>query len=94
MIIGLKLWLHDYLIIQLQHSLREKPQFSITISTTFQLSFIVENINFNCKMFFVIQKWCCQLISKIVDNVESTLQHSWKQHTHVNLWVNVKVTTF
>ncbi len=55
-----------------------------------QLSFIVENIIFNCKMFFATQKWHCQLISKIINNVESTLQHSWKQHTRLNLWVNVE----
>jgi hypothetical protein len=71
-------------------TLRENPMFS----TTYQLSFIVENITFNCKMFFAIQKWHCQLVSKIVDNVESTLQHSWKQHTCVNFWVSVEVTTF
>jgi hypothetical protein len=73
MIIGLKLWLHDYLIIQLQHTLREKPHFSTMFSTTSQLSFIVENITFKYKMFLATQKWC-QLISKIVDNVGLTLQ--------------------
>jgi hypothetical protein len=45
-------------------ALGEKPHFS----TTFQLSFIVENIIFNCKMFFATQKWFYQLISKIVNN--------------------------
>jgi hypothetical protein len=63
-------------------------------STIFQLSFIIENITFNYKMFFTTQKWRCQLISKIGNNVESILQHNWKQCTHVNLWVNVEVTTF
>jgi hypothetical protein len=31
-------------------------------STTSQLSFIIENITFNYKMFFAIKKWRCQLI--------------------------------
>jgi hypothetical protein len=64
------------------------------LSTIFQLSFIVENTTFNYKFVFVTQKLRCQLISKIVDDVESTLQHIKKQHTCVNLWVNVEVTTF
>jgi hypothetical protein len=72
-------------------SLGEKPHFSTCFhSTTFQLSFVFENIIFNYKMFFATQKWCCQLISKIVDNVESTLQHSWKRHTCVNLWLMLR----
>jgi hypothetical protein len=37
-------------------SLGEKPHFSTMFSTTSQLSFIVENITFNCKMFFATQK--------------------------------------
>jgi hypothetical protein len=71
-------------------TLRENPMFS----TTYQLSFIVETITFNCKMFFAIQKWHYQLVSKIVDNVKSPLQHSWKQHTCVNLWVNLRWQNF
>jgi hypothetical protein len=57
-------------------TLGEKLHFSTMFSTISQLSFIVENITFNYKMFFATQKRCCQLISKIVDNVELTLQHS------------------
>jgi len=75
-------------------TLGEKPHFSTMFSTIYQPSLIVENIILKCKMFFATQKWCFQLLSKIVDNVESTLQHNWKQCTHVNLWVNVEVTTF
>jgi len=75
-------------------TLREISHFSTMFSTTYQPSFIVENIIFNCKMFFATQKWCFQLLSKIVENVELTLQHNWKQCTCVNLWVNVEVTTF
>jgi hypothetical protein len=74
--------------------LGEKPHFSTMFLTISQLPFIVEKITFNYNFFFVTQKWCCQLISKIVDNVESTLQHSWKQRTCVNLWVHVEVITF
>jgi hypothetical protein len=37
-------------------SLGKKPHFSTMFSTTSQLSFIVENISFNCKMLFVTQK--------------------------------------
>jgi hypothetical protein len=37
-------------------SLGEKPHFSTMFSTTSQLSFIVENITFNCKTFFTTQK--------------------------------------
>jgi hypothetical protein len=67
------------LIVYMAQPLGEKPHFPTMFSTTSQLSFIVEIITFNYKIFFVIQKWCCQIISKIVDNIESTLQHSWKQ---------------
>jgi hypothetical protein len=56
-------------IVYTMQPLGEKPHFS----TIFQPSFIVEKITFNYKLFFVIQKWSCQLISKIVDNVESTM---------------------
>jgi hypothetical protein len=75
-------------------TLGEKPHFSSMFSTTYQPSFIVENIIFNCKMFFATQKWRFQLLSKIVNNVGLTLQHNWKQCTRVNLWVNVEVKTF
>ncbi len=37
-------------------SLGEKPHFSTMFSTTYQLSFIVENITFNCKMFFATKQ--------------------------------------
>jgi len=37
-------------------TLGEKSHFSTMFSTISQLSFIVENITFNCKMFFAIQK--------------------------------------
>jgi hypothetical protein len=87
------LWLQKYIKTLLPWALGGKPHFSTMFSITSQLSFIVENITFNCKMSFAIQKWHCELISKIVDNVESTLQHSWKQRTRVNLWVTVEVTT-
>jgi hypothetical protein len=53
-------------------ALGEKSHFSTMFSTTFQLSFIVENITFNCKMFFTIKNWHCQLTSKKVNNVELT----------------------
>jgi hypothetical protein len=54
----------------------EKPKFSTMFSTTFQFSFIVENITFNYKIFFATQKWHCQLISKIIDNVENNVHMS------------------
>ncbi len=40
-------------------SLGEKPHFSTMFSTTSQLSFIVESITFNYKMFFAIQTCHC-----------------------------------
>jgi hypothetical protein len=37
-------------------ALKEKPHFSTMFLDIFQFSFIVENITFNCKMFFATQK--------------------------------------
>ncbi len=37
------------------HTLGEKPHFSTMFSTTFQLSFRVENITFNCKTSFQLK---------------------------------------
>jgi hypothetical protein len=48
-------------------SLGEKSGFQLW----FQLNFEAKNVISNYEMFFFNLKWCFQLLTKIVDNVES-----------------------
>jgi hypothetical protein len=43
---------------------------------------------------FLNSKWCFQLPTKIVDNVESNPQHNWNLPSRVKFSTNIEVTRF